>query len=49
MKGARMLDLYMDWNSFLIGMAVGMACAWFVCDLVFPVKNNKEDEKNGHN
>ena len=24
----------MDWNSFLIGMAVGMLCAWFVCDLV---------------
>jgi hypothetical protein len=33
-----MADLFMDWNSFCIGMVLGFAAAWFVSDIVFPVK-----------
>lgn len=31
-----MADIYIDWNSFGVGLVVGLVSAWFVCDLVFP-------------
>jgi hypothetical protein len=33
-----MADLYIDWNSFGVGLVVGSVCVWLVCDLVFPVR-----------
>ena len=33
-----MADLYLDWNSFGVGLVVGLIGAWFVSDLVFPIK-----------
>ena len=33
-----MADIYVDWNSFGVGLVVGLLGAWFVCDLVFPIK-----------
>lgn len=35
-----MADIYIDWNSFGGGLVFGLVCAWFVCDLVFPVKKD---------
>jgi hypothetical protein len=33
-----MADIYIDWNSFGVGLVIGLGCAWFVCDLVFPLR-----------
>ena len=33
-----MADIYIDWNSFGVGLAVGFVCVWFVSDLVFPIR-----------
>ena len=33
-----MADIYLDWNSFSVGLVVGFICVWFVSDLVFPIR-----------
>lgn len=35
-----MADLLIDWNSFGVGLVIGLICAWFVSDIVFPIKKD---------
>ena len=34
----RMVDLYMDWNSYCAGFFFGVFCVWLFSDIVFPVR-----------
>ena len=31
-----------DWMWMLVGFVIGISSAWFVSDLVFPVRNKNE-------
>jgi hypothetical protein len=33
-----MADMFIDWNSFGVGLVFGIVCVWFVSDLVFPIR-----------
>jgi hypothetical protein len=35
-----MADIYIDWTSFCVGLAVGFICVCLVANLVFPVKRD---------
>lgn len=39
-----------DWMWLIVGFVIGIACCWFVCDLVFPIEvrkdNNDENSDN---
>lgn len=36
-----MIYLDIDWMWMGVGFVIGVGCAWFVSDLVFPVRNKK--------
>lgn len=42
---ARMADIDIEWGWMLVGFVVGIGCSWFVSDLVFPIKESKNDEE----
>lgn len=33
-----MVDLNIDWMWMGVGFVIGIGCAWFVSDLVFPIR-----------
>jgi hypothetical protein len=35
-----MVDI--NWVQIGVGFVVGVVCSWFVCDLVFPIEDNKK-------
>lgn len=39
-----MVDLNIEWGWMFVGFIVGIGCAWFVSDLVFPIKDKNNDE-----
>jgi hypothetical protein len=40
-----MVNLHIEWAWMLVGFVVGIACSWFVSDLVFPIMEKKNDEE----
>lgn len=39
-----MADISIEWGWMLAGFIVGISGSWFVSDLVFPIKESKNDE-----
>ena len=35
-----MVDINIEWMWMGVGFIVGISCAWFVSDLVFPIKKD---------
>lgn len=44
-KGSWMVDINIDWMWMGVGFVIGISSAWFVSDLVFPVKNKDRDNE----
>lgn len=38
-----MIDINIDWMWMGVGFVIGISCAWFVSDLVFPIKDKNND------
>ena len=38
-----MIDINIDWMWMGVGFIVGVGSAWFVSDLVFPIKDRNND------
>lgn len=36
---------YINWGVFFAGVMVGSVLVYSVCELIFPIKDNKEDER----